>query len=188
MTYRLSLVILSLVFAGCSLFSARTPEDPIDEGGTFLQPDTPEQVIENIQAAIAELNTPNYGRSIDAAISFVPTATAAAQDPAIWSNWSRTEEEQYFGTLAAAAQFSSGHELSFSDQTISIITDDRFEMDASYTLTVNHNRPGVPISVQGRLIWTITQSDDGLWRLTEWTDREVGNEPSWSDLKSEFVK
>ena len=182
-----SILIVSL-FAGCTLFSPRDPEDPSNEAGTFLQPDTPEQVIDNIRSAIAELNTPNYGRSLEASIAFVPSASAAAQDPAIWSNWSRTEEEQYFGTLAAAAQFATGHDLTLNDQTISIVTDDRFEMDASYTLTINHNRPDVPTAAQGRLIWVITQGEDGLWRLAEWTDRELGNVTSWSDLKAEFVK
>ncbi len=174
--------------SGCSLFSTREPEDPIDEAGTFLQPDTPEQVVENIQAAIAELNTPNYGRSINTSLAFTPTATAAAQDPSIWPNWSQIEEQQYFSTMAAAAEFGIGHLLQLNDETISIISEDRYDIDASYTLTINHNRPDVPTTVQGRLIWVIRQGEDGLWNLTEWTDREVGNTASWSTLKAEFIK
>ncbi len=181
-------MLVLLVFQGCSLFTPREPEDPIDEAGTFLQPDTPEQVIENIQSAIAELNTPNYGRSISLELAFTPTATATAQDPTIWSNWSQTEEQQYFSTMAAAAQFGVNHELRLNDQTVSIISDIRYDIDASYTLTINHNRPDAPTQVQGRLIWVITQGEDGLWSLEEWTDREVGNAPSWSTLKSEFIK
>ena len=182
------LLIFLFVAQGCSLFSPREPEDPIDEAGTFLQPDTPEQVVENIQAAITELNTPNYGRSLNQELMFTPSATALAQDPAIWSTWSQTEEQQYFSTMVAAAQFGVNHELLLSDQTISIISERRYDLDASYTLTINHNRPDVPTSVQGRLIWVITQGEDGLWSLTEWTDREVGGVASWSILKSEFVK
>ncbi len=183
-----SLFFCSLFLCSCSLFTPREPEDPIDEAGTFLQPDTPEQVIENIQAAISELNTPNYGRSINPELVFTPTATAAAQDPAIWSNWSHTEEQQYFSTMVAAAQFGSGHELQLNDQTISIISEERYEIDASYILSINHNRPDVPTMAQGRLIWVMTQGEDGLWSLKEWTDRELGGVPSWSTFKSEFVK
>jgi hypothetical protein len=98
------------------------------------------------------------------------------------------EEEQYFGTMAAAAQFSSNHELVLTDQNQSIISDDRYELDASYTLTLNHNRPDIPTTVQGRLIWVLTQGEDGLWSLSEWTDRELGASPSWSEVKSGFVK
>jgi len=179
---------LLVVSSGCDLFSPRTPEDPVDEAGTFLQPDTPEQVVENIQFSIAELNPPNYTRSLNTSIMFLPTEQARARDENIWGAWSQTEENQYFTTIAAAAQFATGHELVLTNQTISIITEDRFEIDASYLLTINHNRPDVPTTVQGRLIWVMTQGEDGLWNLTEWTDREVGNEPSWSDLKSEFIK
>lgn len=182
------LVIVLTASSGCDLFSTRTPEEPIDEAGTFLQPDTPEQVIENIQFSIAELNPPNYFRSLNPSFMFTPTEQARAQDQNIWITWSQTEENQYFTTIAATAQFSAGHELVLTNQTISIITNDRFEIDASYVLTINHNRPNVPTSVQGRLIWVMTQGEDGLWNLSEWTDREVGNTPSWSDLKSEFIK
>ena len=184
----LLLLICSLIGQSCSLFSPREPEEPIDEAGTFLQPDTPEQVVENIRAAITELNTPNYGRSLNQELVFTPSATALAQDPAIWSTWGQTEEQQYFSTMVAAAQFGVNHELILSDQTISIISESRYDLDASYTLTINHNRPDVPTSVQGRLIWVITQGEDGLWSLKEWTDREVGGVSSWSILKSEFVK
>ena len=186
MTARWLLVLL--LFAGCDLFAPRDPEDPMTAGGTFLQPDTPEQVIENIQAAVAELNTPNYSRSMDAALVYAPTAKAEASDPAIWPSWDRTAEEQYFTSLAAAAQFASGHELRLTDRNVSLISDTRFELDASYILTVNHNRPNVETTVQGRLIWVIVQGEDGLWRLQEWTDREVSGAISWSDLKAEFVK
>ena len=185
-----ALLFLSFLFclSGCDVFSARTPEEPVDEAGTFLQPDTPEQVIENIRFAVTELNTPNYTRSLSMAFTFSPTESARAQDETIWTGWSTIEENQYFSTLVAAAEFAANHELSLSDQTISVITDDRFEIDASYVITINHNRPDVPTIAQGRLIWVITQQEDGLWGLTEWTDREIGNEPSWSDLKAEFIK
>ena len=46
----------------------------------------------------------------------------------------------------------------------------------------------MPDTVQGRLVWEIEQGDDGLWRLQRWTDQELGNSPSWSDLKAEFGK
>ncbi len=189
LAFRRALLLLPLLLIhGCDLFSTRTPEAPIDDAGTFLQPDTPEQVVENIQFAIAELNTPNYQRSLSSTFSFTPTERALAQDQSIWPNWSATEESQYFSTIAAAAEFASNHELTLSDQNISITAEDRFEIDASYVLTINHNRPIVPVIVQGRLIWVIVEEEDGLWRLQEWTDREIGSQPSWSDLKAEFVK
>ncbi len=179
---------LMMVLGSCDLFSAREPEAPASEGGTFLQPDTPEQVIENILAAVEEMNAPNYGRSLAADLMFTPTAAALGQDPSTWTSWSKAEEERYFSTAAAAAQLSTGHRLVLTDPAVSVITDDRFQYDATYTLTVNHNRPEVPTGAQGRLIWVLTQGDDGLWSLSEWTDREIGGAVSWSDLKAAFSR
>ena len=45
-------ILLCLVPSACSLFSTREPEAPEAEGGTFFQPDTPEQVVENIESSI----------------------------------------------------------------------------------------------------------------------------------------
>lgn len=180
-------LILVLLLAGCDLFSARTPEPPLDEGGTFLQPDTPEQVVANLQAAVAELNTLNYRRSLADDVTFTPTATAEARDP-IWSGWGRTEEERYFSTIAAAARQTTGNALELNDRSFTILSDDRYVLDATYRLTVNHRRTDAPTTVQGRLVWILTRGADGLWQLQSWTDQELGTNPSWSDLKAAFVK
>ncbi|WP_456429830.1 hypothetical protein [Rhodocaloribacter sp.] len=182
-------VFLTLAFtlAACGLLSARDPEPPLDAGGTFAQPDTPEQVIANLQAAVSELNTLNYRRSLADDLTFAPTATALNREP-IWTGWGRTEEEQYFGTLAADARQTTGNRLELNDRTFSILADDRYLLDATYVLTVNHRRTDVPRTVQGRLQWIITRSGDGLWRLREWTDQELGANPSWSDLKAAFLQ
>ncbi len=179
--------ILVLVLSGCGLFSTRVPELPVTEGGTYAQPDAPEQVIDNIQNAVAELNTLNYRRSLAATLSFQPTATAEARE-SIWGGWGRAEEEQYFSTLVAAASDNEGHSLVLNDQSLTIVEATRFQLDATYVLTVNHRRPDASTRVQGRLIWVIEQRGDGLWELVDWTDQELAGTATWSDLKAEFVK
>jgi hypothetical protein len=181
------LLIGLLLWSGCGVFSTREPELPVTEGGTFAQPDAPEQVIENLQNAVAELNTLNYRRSLSPELSFRPTATAEARE-AIWTGWSRADEEQYFGTLVAAAADNDGHSLVLNDQSLTIVGATRFQLDATYILTVNHRRPDASTQVQGRLIWVIDQRADGLWELADWTDQELGDAATWSDLKAEFVK
>ncbi|NNE70958.1 MAG: hypothetical protein HKN29_11435 [Rhodothermales bacterium] len=176
-----------MLLAGCSLFTTREPEPPATESGTFAQPDAPEQVIDNIRNAIAELNTLNYRRSLSEDLVFRPTATAEARD-AIWTGWGRAEEEQYFNTLVAAAAGSEGHGLVLNDQSLTVVDVARFQLDATYVLNVNHRRPDASTMVQGRLIWQIIQRADGLWELAEWTDQELAGSATWSDLKAEFVK
>lgn len=183
-----AVLLAALLGTGCDLFSARTPEPPTEAGGTFLQPDTPEQVIANVQAAIQELSPLNYRRSFAADLDVEPTPAALARDPSVWNGWGLTEEERYFSTLAAAAQFASGHELRFADDVLSIVDSERYVFDATYTLTVQHRRPNAPTTVAGTLTWTLTQAPDGLWRIQTWTDRSEGTAPSWSDLKVEFVQ
>jgi len=174
-----------LALAGCALFDTREPEAPISEGGTYLQPDTPEQVVANITAAISEMNTLNYRRSFSDEFVFQPTPTAEATFP-IWSGWGVTNEEQYFSALAAAARFSSNHRLQLSDESPTPISDRLSIVDSNYELTVNHNRPETPTTFKGQLRWEIEQGSDGLWRLVRWTDRELSDMPSWSELKAAF--
>lgn len=183
-------IALCLCLTGCGVFDPRTPEAPDSGGGTFLQPDTPERVAENLQNAIAELSDQNYIRSLAIDFAFEPTVSAAAREPLLWTDWGRAQEGTYFGRLKDAAAPFDGHSLELIDVTRTIVTDTRFVVDASYLLTVRHSRTdeGVPIEVQGRLIWEIVQGADGLWQLQRWTDQELGTEPSWSDLKAAFVK
>ena len=182
----LAVFISGILATGCDLFTPRTPEPPIDTLGRFIQPDTPEQVIQNIQNAIQDLNTQNYRRSLGESFSFQPTASAEASD-AIWQGWSRTEEEQYFSTVAASVSQGGTQRLELNDQTFTLVDDARSILDATYVLVFPHNRSTFPQTVQGRLSWEIERSSDGLWYLTRWIDSEVGIEPSWSDLKAAFV-
>jgi len=183
----LPVIVVSILIAGCSLFSTRTPDEPLADAGTFSQPDTPEQVIDNIIDAIGEMNAPNYRRSLTEDLVFHPTASAEARE-SVFANWGRAQEDQYFTAAAAAADLNTGHGLVLNDQSFTIVSDTQYLLDASYVLTINHRRPDAPSEVQGRLQWLVEQRSNGLWDLKEWTDRELGGKTSWSDLKAEFMK
>jgi hypothetical protein len=186
--YLASALVAALLFlSGCSVFSTREPEDPLGDTGSFVQADTPEQVIENLQAAVSELNTLNYRRSLSEQFTFQPTASALARE-SVFLSWSRSQEEQYFSAMVAAASLSEGHSLQLNDESLTLLSESEFVLDATYVLTVNHRRAEVPVRVQGRLQWILRQGQDGLWALEEWLDQELGTEPSWSDLKAEFTK
>ncbi len=180
-------MVVAILFSGCSVFSTREPEEPLEDTGLFIQPDTPEQVIENMQNAVLELNTLNYRRSLSEDFTFRATATASSRESVFFS-WSRDQEEQYFSALTAAASLNTGHNLQLNDQSLTLLAANEFVLDATYVLSVNHRRTEVPTQTQGRLRWIIRQSSDGLWAIVEWTDQELGNEASWSDLKAEFLK
>jgi hypothetical protein len=180
------LVVSALLPAGCSIFDPRDPEPPVEGSGTYLQPDTPAQVVSNIQAAIEELNTLNYRRSFADDFAFQPSASAQARYQ-IWAEWDPTNEEQYFSALSAAAEFGEDHRLELTDPAPVPVSERVSIVDSSYMLAVDHNRSDQPTEVQGRLRWEISQGEDGLWRLTAWVDQEFSNTPAWSDLKAAFL-
>lgn len=181
------LAVVLAVASGCELFSPRTPDPPLEGGGTYLQPDTPSQVVENIQNAVAELNAQNYRRSFADDLRFEPTAAAEASDPSIWTGWGDQEEESYFRALVEAARLTADNELRLNDVD-ETAGDMQHTLDATYLLTINHRRDDLPKTLQGRLVWTIEQGGDGLWRVTRWTDRSLDDAASWSDLKAAFIK
>lgn len=137
---RYSWVLVLVGLLGCDLFTPREPEAPVAESGTFLQPDTPERVVENLQAAIAERNAGNYVRSLAEDFAFVPTASAQSRDPALWAGWNRAREEQYFTAMVAAVTPSATPQLQLSNQTASFESESRYVLEATYRLTVPHTR------------------------------------------------
>lgn len=184
------ILILMTGLMGCSVFDTREPDPPESGVGTWLQPDTPDRVVQNMRNAIAEMNSRNYLRSLAPDFSFEPTVAAKAREPSLWAGWTMSEEETYFSRLVASSNFLSGHSLQLLDVTENFVDDSRWVYDANYILTVQHSRAAedVPTDFQGHLVWAFQRSSEGLWYLQAWTDQQSANLPSWSELKSTFVK
>jgi hypothetical protein len=182
---------MAIAVGSCSIFDTREPDPPeTTDVGTWLQPDTPDRVIRNIQNSIAEMNSQNYLRSLAPDFAFEPTVSSMAREPSLWTGWTIPEERTYFEGLSASSAFLSGHSLQLLDVTENVVSDERYIVDANYILTVHHSRAAddVPTVFQGHLVWIIQRSSEGLWYLVSWTDQEALNQPSWSELKSTFVK
>ena len=109
--------MLAISLAGCSIFDTREPDEPLTGAGTWLQPDTPGRVVQNIQNSIAEMNSRNYLRSFGPDFAFDPTVSANAREPSLWTSWAIPDEETYFGRLVASSKFLSGHSLQLLDVT-----------------------------------------------------------------------
>jgi hypothetical protein len=189
MTRLIPSLILLLMVTGCDLFTPRAPEPPIAGSGTFLQPDTPQIVIQNMQAAIADLNAGNYRRSLSDDINILPSAGAVARDPVL-ATWTLAEEQRFVSTIMASASNPTktrDNSLLFSNaQTIFEESTARYE--AAYVLQLNHRRVDTPTTAQGQLMWEMTRGNDGLWRITRWADYEDGPSATWSDLRAAFAR
>ncbi|MCA0269332.1 MAG: hypothetical protein LCH53_08960 [Bacteroidetes bacterium] len=180
---------LALVGAtGCDVLSPRTPEDPSSDPVVFVQPDTPETVVENLERAVAARDAGAYRRSLADAFAFTPTPDAATRYP-VWNGWDRVTEETATRALFVAAQSGAVYTLRLDGQTAEDVSDSRYVLAARYTLSVPHVRPDAPTIVQGRLRWTLVRGSDGLWALAAWTDEpDASGAASWSDLKAAFAR
>lgn len=185
-----SVVSTLLVLAsGCDVFTPRSPEPPTLQGGTFLQPDEPETVVDNIVAAVAELNPENYARSLSDDLTFVPAAPAVTAYS--WETWGKQDEVSYFRALAGVPQPGATHSLVLTEQSLEFGAD-RTTVRATYDLIVHHRRISeVADTLRGQLSWVIERREDGLWALQHWTDYpdpEESGSPTWSTIKAVFAQ
>lgn len=182
-----ALAVLALL-AGCDAFRPRTPEDPTSDPSVFVQPDTPETVVDNLVRTFSARDASAYRRSLAEAFTFAPTPDAAARYP-VWSGWGRAAEEAQARALFAAAQPGAAFSLRLDGRTAEAVSETRYVLAARYVLSVPHVRPDAPTLVQGRLRWTMVRGADGLWALAAWTDEADGAGTStWSDLKAAFSR
>ena len=186
------LPLVFLIIAGCGIFETRDAENPGDGSGiAFIQPDRPEIVLINIQNAIESMATVNYTRSLVVEnFVFIPSGLAIDNSPEIWVNWSRDDEEVYFNNMRAATQNLTGHRLQLQNEVRTSLPSGDERISANYTLTVNHNRTGagIPTVASGSFVMDITQGEDGLWAVKEWTDNAAGSSFTWSDFKAVFYR
>lgn len=191
------LLLLAVLLSGCDIFQTRTPEPPDEGGGAgFQQPDRPEQVIDNLQAAVADMNLANYMRNFvedgqtEENFTFSPSSSALDNNPDIWQNWSRENESAYFSNLVSATQNLNGHSLTLSEEERVTLPDGGERITASYTITLIHNRSetGTPTVGSGNFLMDLVQDDNGLWYIQSWSDSAAGASFTWSDFKAEFLR
>lgn len=185
------LFICFFFISACEIFETRKPEEP---GTTtlpvFIQPERPQDVVQNLINAVRVLNLDHYRRCFSAeSFSYDPSQAARSSNPEIWVGWSLTDEEIYFNNMRAESEGLSGHELRFSDPVFVGIHSEEELFEAGYLITVEHNRQGLPKVATGKLRLTIVRMDDGQWTIESWVDREngQGNDFTWSDLRAAFL-
>jgi len=178
-----------LLAASCSLFETRDPEQP---GTTtvpvFIQPDRPQDVIQNLQNAVRTMNLDNYRRCLDPEVfSYQPSSVAQSSNPDLWLGWGFPEEEAYFNNMRAEAEGLSGHELRLENRRLVQISTDQEQFDADYRLTVQHNRQGLPDVAEGVLRLIMVRDESGSWAIESWSDAAEGSDFTWSDFRAAFL-
>jgi hypothetical protein len=181
-----------LLLASCDIFETRTPEKPSQGGSTFVPATSPDQVLANLKNAIAERNTQNYLRSFVDSLSsprsfeFVPTSSAYARWPSVFSRWSLSAERTWFENAATLVPQSASSSLSLSG-AFQYLGSDSAQYSADYLLVIPHGLESIPQSVLGNLQLFLATDRNKIWSIYRWIDTGFNSDPSWSDVKARFA-
>ncbi len=190
--FRSAAALLLLLASSCDIFETRTPEKPSQGGSTFVPATSPDQVLSNLKNAIAERNTQNYLRSfVDSlsstrAFEFVPTSSAYARYPSIFSRWTLASERAYFDNVTTLVPASIISSLSLAG-AFQILGSDSAQYNADYQLVMPHGIESIPQSVHGNIQLFLATDRNKIWSIYRWIDTGSGSDPSWSDLKARFA-
>ena len=179
------------IFFSCTNpFSIRQPEEPNSSGLPFIAPRTADVVLLNLQNAILEQNIENYIRcfSDSGNYSFVPDPGVASENQALFADWTREDERNYFGQLQSFVPPDSLHVLNFKD------VEDRVTFESTvvtrrYILKIHHTQQsrGVPSDVRGEARYWMSADQFGDWSIYLWEDFAINDSSqTWSTLKAEF--
>lgn len=178
-----------VLWAGCGLFEPRDPEEPIAIRSTFTPPTEPQTVLDNMGAALRELNSVNYLRCLSdtgtgGTFQFEPTP-AAAGVYGVFAAWDRSSEEAWFLNARSRLPSGSGMSVIFSTPVAQGVQPDSVTLDVPYDLSIPHGQQGIPQRVVGRSLLTmVLHRQTGTWSIRRWQDVALSStQPTWSDAK-----
>ncbi|MDX9791166.1 MAG: hypothetical protein RBT61_10080 [Candidatus Kapabacteria bacterium] len=192
----ISLFIL-LVMASCDIFTTRSPENPNTGNTNFLPPTEPSIVLLNLVTALEEKNIDNYMNCFHSFtdeseynLEFTASAEATTQFPSIFINWGVSEERRSFSAILAAVSTDRTPELKWINRKPFQETADSAVFTSDYIINIPGNDNTIPHEFAGRLQFTMTFRENGLWYISRWVDFNITVSDSikntWSMLKAYY--
>jgi hypothetical protein len=181
------LFILSFV-QGCGIFETRSPEDPNQIRSNYEPPTTPDAVIRNLEFAIQDKNSNNYGKNISPIeYTYIPDAKARLLYGTIFNEWNQSSERLYYENLISQTNKNTSSKLFLSNKTTNLISPDSAITTADYILVYPHNKANIPISSTGNLRLTFNADENAFFHITKWEDfRKNDSDFTWSEIKANF--
>jgi hypothetical protein len=190
------LVILFIIISleSCEMFSTRTPEKP-DLGNTsFIPPTEPSIVILNLESALREKNIENYmscfynfNDNDRLNFEFSASTEATTQFPSIFSHWGTNEERRSFNSIVASLGVDLYPQITWLNRLPMLETADSALFTSDYFLLAPNSDNNSPDAFAGRLQFTLSFRDNGLWYISRWLDFNAQVNDSvkntWSVLK-----
>lgn len=185
-------IVAWAMVGGCQ---TRQPEEPTGSRGTFEPPTSPMIVVENFRNAVIEKNTQNFMLSLadpsrsPLPYAFEPSAEAGARFQAVFASWSITKEQQAFVSMISRLPSDQFLDLIYENSNVNFSSPDSLVWVSDYLLTARLGISGLPTTLSGTLVFTITPEPSGLWSITRWQDaKRPGDsvESTWSLLKAQL--
>lgn len=198
--HKTSAIIILAFFVSlnsCEMFNTRDPEKPDIGNTSFLPPTEPAIVILNLESALKEKNIENYMNCFynfddNAKLNFEFSASteATTQFPSIFSKWGANEERRSFNSIVASLGAESYPQITWLNRRPMQETADSALYTSDYFLIAPNSDKNISDEYAGRLQFTLTFRDNGLWYISRWLDfnAQVNDtvQNTWSILKGSY--
>ncbi len=188
-----SLALTILVFSSCDLFDPRIPEDPSNAGVVWLDPTSPDIVVENMEAALNGKSTYYLDCLAESFAFYADTNDINEYTTYNFSDWTKIDESYTVTTIMFAlvpedstiiAEFLI--DTSHPDPTAPA---DSATIYREYYITIPqsyHSGTGTPAVGIAEL--HLVEDSVGLWTIQTWYDvrHEETNWVTWAVAKAYY--
>lgn len=170
---RIMAILMLSAATGC-IFEVREA-DPPARGSTWLVPDDPQRVFQNMESGLEDLTGVNYGRSLNDAFVFSPTLEDSL-NPTLagkFVNWTVDVEKEVTDLILSEAR-SLTVAFTEREQIFSSSVEVKFKVRYELTITTNTAPPDT-VTYKGRGQFDMVNGSKG-WQLNRWKEeeREIG--------------
>lgn len=173
--------LLLLLIAGCNLFTTRDPEPPESGSNIINLPRTPQDVLDNLTAAMNNRDDVFYMASFSSdSFRFEPDAVTLARES--WmATWGYEQERQHISGLINTGTQPGAVALAVLLTTLSVdepVDSTTIRVHYDITADVSPNR------FSGTADFVLRMGSAGYWQIYRWRDFRTDEQSTWSDLKS----
>lgn len=166
---RIAALLMLSTGTGC-IFEVRDAQPP-SSGSTWLVPDDPQRVFQNMESGLEDLSGVNYTRSLDDAFTFNPTVEDSL-NPTLagkFDNWTVDVEKEVTEIILSEA---SSLKVAFTerDQIFDSSAEVKFKLRYELEIITNTVPPDT-LTYKGRAQFDIVNGSKG-WQLRRWRDEE----------------
>jgi len=182
--------ILTFLVFGCDLLTTRDAEKPEQGRSSYVIATTPDQLFTNMRNSFAEKVEKDYFSSfVDSSFLSLPFQFLPSSESTfkynILTDWDLEAEEIYFRNLVNA--IGENENVYLSLELLSNSIDGQSE-SRNYNYIIN--LPLIDESssqvYEGIAFFKVNLDANNQWVITEWTDTQSSDNPTWSELKGRF--